>query len=853
MNALKYFFGIAFLLTVVAGCKKVNNDDLSFLGTAKDSEKLSALFEITQDNTGMVTITPNGEGAVSYDIYYGDGTTTPAKVNAGKNTQHKYAEGVYNVKIVGYNILGKTTEVIQKLTVSFRAPENLEVTATIDPSNNYKLNVTAKAQYETFFRVYFGDVANEVPVSFIEGATVSHIYAAIGTYNVRVVALSGGAATTEVTKVITILDPVLLPLDFESPTIDYSFTNFGGGTVTKIANPQKTGINTSNTVGKMVKNAPEPWGGSFITLGNPIDFSANKVFRMKVYSPRVGAKVLLKVENLTDGAINFEKEVATTVANAWEDLAFDYSAINTSNSYQKVVLIFDLGTAGDGSANFTWLFDDIRLTNQMPSLFLTLPVTFDDPGVNYTVIDFGNAVTVDATDPGNASNKVKKTTKPNGAETWAGTTMGAGFTSKVPFTATATQMSVRVYSPAAGIKVRLKVEDKTDPTKSVETEAVTGAVNTWETLIFDFKFQATGTAALNLALNYDKASIFFDFNTVGNGKVFYWDDVKFLPVNVTPAGVTLPLDFESSTLTYTFTNFDGGDVTVINNPQSSGINTSSKVGKMIKNAGQPWGGSWIELASPIDFSASKTFKMKVYSPRVGAKVLLKVENKTDGGINFEKEVSTTVANAWEDLTFDYSAINTANSYQKVVLIFDLGTMGDGSANFTWLFDDIRLTSAAPAEQLVLPLTFQSTTLNYTFTDFDGGNVTVVNNPNASGINTSTKVGKMVKSAGQPWGGSWISLAGPIDFSVKKTFKVKVYSPRVGAKLLLKVENQTNGGINFEKEVSTTVANAWEELTFDYSAINTANSYQKIVLIFDLGTMGDGSANFTFYFDDITLN
>ena len=82
---------------------------------------------------------------------------------------------------------------------------------------------------------------------------------------------------------------------------------------------------------------------------------------MKVYSPRVGAKVLLKVENLTNGGISFEKEVLTTVANAWEDLTFDFSAINTANSYQKVVLIFDNGTAGDGTANYTFLFDDIRL------------------------------------------------------------------------------------------------------------------------------------------------------------------------------------------------------------------------------------------------------------------------------------------------------------------------------------------------------------------------------------------------------------------------------------------------------------------------------------------------------------
>jgi hypothetical protein len=853
MYTSKYLSCFLLLLFVITGCQKNLKDDISFGENAALPDKLSALFDITQDNTGMVTITPNGEGASSYDIYFGDAVTTPSKVLAGGNVQHKYAEGVYNVKLVAHNVSGKTTEAVQKLTVSFKAPENLEVTAVIDAVNNFKVSVSATAKYETLFKVYFGDVVNEVPVSFLEGTTVTHIYAAVGTYNLRVVALSGGAATTEITKVISIVDPVLLPVDFESPTVNYAFSDFGGGAVTKINNPQVNGINTSTKVGKMVKNTGEVYGGSLVALGTPIDFSANKVFRMKVFSPRVGAKVLLKVENLTNGGINFEKEVATTVANSWEDLVFDYSAINVSNSYQKIVLIFDLGTAGDGSANFTWLFDDIRLTNQLPVSLLTLPVTFDDAGVNYAVTDFGNNLTADAADPANAANKVKKTTKPNGAETWAGTTIGAGFTSKIPFTASATQMSVRVYSPAAGIPVRLKVEDKTDVTKSVETETVTSAANTWETLIFDFKFQATGTAALNLTYNYDKASIFFDFNTAGNGKVFYWDDVKFLAANVIPAGVTLPLDFESALLTYTFTDFGGGNVSVINNPQSSGINTSSKVGKMIKNVPEVYGGSFIELVSPIDFSTNKTFKMKVFSPRVGAKVLLKVENKTNSAISFEKEVATATANTWEDLSFDFTSINTANSYQKVILIFDLGTAGDGSANFTWLFDDIRLTSAAPVEQLALPLTFQSATLNYAFTDFGGGNASVINNPQSSGINTSSKVGRMIKNTPEVYGGSFISLDGPIDFSVKKTFKIKIYSPRVGAKLLLKVENQTNGGISFEKEVSTATANAWEELTFDFSAINTANSYQKIVLIFDLGTVGDGSANFTYYFDDITLN
>ncbi|SEC88206.1 Por secretion system C-terminal sorting domain-containing protein [Tenacibaculum sp. MAR_2009_124] len=309
---------------------------------------------------------------------------------------------------------------------------------------------------------------------------------------------------------------------------------------------------------------------------------------------------------------------------------------------------------------------------------------------------------------------------------------------------------------------------------------------------------------------------------------------------------SLPIDFETAT---SWVDFDGGAVTIITNPYNNGDNNSANVGKMVKSAGQVWGGSSLVLSLAIDFENNNTFKMKVYSPRVGAKVLLKVENSATTSINFEKEVSTTVADAWETLTFNYSAINTSNSYDKIVLIFDNGTQGDGSANFTFYIDDIALSNEVEEAEIALPIDFETETA---WGDFDGGAVTTIANPYNNGDNNSANVGKMVKSAGQVWGGSSLVLSSAIDFENNNTFKMKVYSPRVGAKVLLKVENSGTPSINFEKEVSTTVADAWETLTFDYSAINASNSYDKIALIFDNGTQGDGSANYTFYIDDIKL-
>lgn len=681
MRYMKYIT-LFFLVALIAiGCKKEKYEDTSFVAAANGPDSLSVLFEITQDNSGLVTITPNGVGAVSYDVYYGHGPATAVNIAAGKNTTHIYPEGVYNVRIVAYSVNGKTKELTQQLTVTFRAPENLQVSVTADPANNYRVNVSATALYETNFRVYFGDVPNEVPVSFLEGQTVSHLYSATGTYNVRIVALSGGAATTEQTVPFTIVDPLLLPLTFQSTTLNYSWIDFDGGNTTIINNPNPGGINTSTKVARMVKNPGQPWGGSLITLSSAIDFSTNKIFRVKVFSPRVGARMLLKVENATNGGINFEKEATTTVANAWEYLYFDYSTINTANSYSKIVTIWELGTPGDGSANFTFLMDDFELVNALP-----------------------------------------------------------------------------------------------------------------------------------------------------------------------PPPLSLPLTFESTTTTFGWFDFDGGQVSVINNPQSNGINTSGRVCRMVKNPGQPWGGSFLTLTSAMDFSTNKVFRMKVYSPRSGAKVLLKVENSANPGQNFEKEAVVSMANNWEDLVFDYSGINAAGTYDRIVLIFDLGTPGDGSSNFTFLFDDIRLTNNFPVS---IPLNFEYP-VTYGWFDFDGGNMTVINNPQSGGMNTSAKVAQMVKNPGQPWGGSFLTLSEPIPFSLSTTFKMKVYSPRANAKVLLKVENSSNPGINFEREVTIGTANAWTEVTFDYSAINTANAYDRVVLIFDLGTPGDGSSNFTFLVDDLRL-
>ncbi|MDH3970273.1 MAG: hypothetical protein OEU56_24965, partial [Rhodospirillales bacterium] len=181
----------------------------------------------------------------------------------------------------------------------------------------------------------------------------------------------------------------------------------------------------------------------------------------------------------------------------------------------------------------TFELDNIRWVGQagdIPLDQIDLPVTFDDPLVDYTLTDFGGASSAVGDDPTGVDNNVAVTTKTEGSEVWAGTTIGtaAGFANPIPFTPTSTSMSVDVRVPVAGIPVRLKIEtldcpsDGSDTSCFAELDASPTMADEWETLTWDFSL-----VGIDTTMTFQKASIFFDFGTAGDGSVYYWDNVRF--------------------------------------------------------------------------------------------------------------------------------------------------------------------------------------------------------------------------------------------------------------------------------------------------------------------------------------
>ena len=371
MKNIKLIFSFVLVLAVSISCSIPDgiSQDLSSMGTITNPSNVASIFNISTDNSGKVTITPSGDATGTYDVYFGDTTTVPANVQAGSSVDHKYKEGSYNVKIVAKGLNGVNVEKTYPLIVVNRSPQKLAVTSSVKVHN---IKVKAVALYEVSYLVYFGDVVGEIGTPMTIGQELSHDYIAAGTYNLKVVALSGGVATSiENTSSVKIYDAFMVPMTFEDPKVNYFFGTFddwGQQQFSTADNPDATGLNTSAKVGKYT-SGHAGWSGTYSPLDVPINFATGNKVRIWVYNPDptfIGKKLNVELEAGTAGSpangVGVLK-VPFTRSGAWEELVFDFSSIPgfplTTAQFNQLVLRFDDGHTGGGAIFY---IDNIRFT-----------------------------------------------------------------------------------------------------------------------------------------------------------------------------------------------------------------------------------------------------------------------------------------------------------------------------------------------------------------------------------------------------------------------------------------------------------------------------------------------------------
>ena len=182
-------------------------------------------------------------------------------------------------------------------------------------------------------------------------------------------------------------------------------------------------------------------------------------------------------------------------------------------------------------------------------------------------------------------------------------------------------------------------------------------------------------------------------------------------LNTTHAQQFLNAEDGTTNLVETMTPFANGatsasDISIVDNPSQSGINTSNKVIRYLRRTGgagaEFYAGFFAGIVDPDpDFTTNKYMHVKVYKQKVSP-VLFKIEGGPSGNIEVGSTEPYLTSNTWQDMVFDFSG--ATGSYPTIVFFPDFEFPLTDTGDIFIYFDDIVLNnSPTPA----LPLSNNS--------------------------------------------------------------------------------------------------------------------------------------------------
>jgi hypothetical protein len=334
------------------------------------------------------------------------------------------------------------------------------------------------------------------------------------------------------------------------------------------------------------------------------------------------------------------------------------------------------------------------------------------------------------------------------------------------------------------------------------------------------------------------------------------------------------------------TNEDHVNFSIVSNPSATGINTSSNVAKFHRlKSGQWWALAWFEF-SPLQITATvnspKYLHISIYKP-VASTICVQMKDQASsptfntGELMSDKQ---TKINEWQDIVFK---ITTSGTFSDIEIKPDFISTSNPSDRFT---DDIDIyidnivvnndptplgekPEPKPEYKGNLPEGFEGANslidlLYYpdrygTFGQTANVNdLTVVDNPSKTGINTTDKCAKFVRKAnGNWWAGIYMNpLNSIVVDESNKYFHIMVYRVSDPTPLSLKLENSTGntGDIVLQGNVNGTYD--WIDYVFQVPS-EKYGSYDKFDLMPDFVQTPAPSERYfddaLIYFDAIELN
>jgi len=307
----------------------------------------------------------------------------------------------------------------------------------------------------------------------------------------------------------------------------------------------------------------------------------------------------------------------------------------------------------------------------------------------------------------------------------------------------------------------------------------------------------------------------------------------------------------------------GGATGVIEAAPSGGNGNALKV---TRNGGEVWAGAWLAIPAIPSNAGTQVVSARVYSPTAGVPIVAKAEYGDNTGTGDVQATETVVA-GWQTLTWRLTNLDPARTYDRFVVLPQLGTVGSGQS---FIFDDISVAAvtsngggSSSAGGLTL-VTFDETPAA-TLDAFEGASF-------AADTDGTNKIAKFTKpTTAQPWGGATftscptgtLGAMPPIPFTSNlQTISVRVKAPRAGVMFSLEVKDKFNPG-NLVFAQTSNVGTDWETLSFNFTnktfglALDTSTTYNQLSIFPNFDKANESSAakettDSVYYFDDVKL-
>lgn len=422
--------------------------------------------------------------------------------------------------------------------------------------------------------------------------------------------------------------------DFDANSGDIGFSSWGGTEFAKIENPDKSGINTSDYVGKYIH------GGNDSGLQNnlvdekttlePFDFSETPFIKVKVWVSKPVA-VSVKLQNEPNWWEGHEQKIEVTETGKWVEVVFNFGAITASN-YDRAQIYFDKERVAGSEKGDIFYFDDYMKSNVAPAVEKSMS-------------------------PAQGVTDVALNAKP---------TLSSNFSFRNLDNTTITDISAHVElreNDATGMLVpsTASLDDSNAKITITPNELLKTSTTYWYGIVDGaIEYKENDTAVT-------------DFHGT-------------FTTTATEIAISMYNDFDGVNLT-TMTE-TMGDPAAMLETVADPTDANNMVGKWQK--GDSWGG-WerihLELNEAFDASQGDFFSFRVYSP-VKTGIRFKVANaKEDGDIVAQLEVDEEIIfeNQWQTVYLNTSELADGVDFKHIFIFLGRGA----SQNTTFYIDDIK--------------------------------------------------------------------------------------------------------------------------------------------------------------------